>query len=132
MSGMPCLLAATVMFLVLRGYDASCLASTTGEISHLLSFIEQSECIFIRNGKEYNARKAKKHIEKKYDHLRHKISSAEEFILFSASRSSISNEPYSVICNNREMKTADWLKTELANFRARELPEDNTEYGRRK
>ena len=111
---------AAVFFLFLfMAYNTSCFAGTTEEITHLLSFIETSECTFIRNGKEYQSQNARKHIQQKYEYLHNRITNAEEFIQYTASRSSTSGEPYIVVCENREMTTADWLTEELEKLRAR-------------
>jgi len=120
LSGTACFLTAAVFFLLsIMAYNTSCFAGTTEEITHLLSFIETSECTFIRNGKEYPSQNARKHIQQKYEYLHNRITNAEEFIQYTASRSSTSGEPYRVFCNNREMTTADWLTEELEKLRAR-------------
>src|SRR5438132_37425 len=36
-------------------------------IAHLLRYVEESNCVFIRNGKDYNSKEAAKHIKTKYD-----------------------------------------------------------------
>lgn len=100
-------------------HNTTCFAGTTEEISHLLSFIETSECTFIRNGKQYPSRNARKHIQQKYEYLRNKIKTAEDFIFYAATGSSVSGEPYMIVCKNREMMTAEWLSAELGILRAR-------------
>jgi hypothetical protein len=40
-----------------------------GTIKHLLTYVEESNCVFIRNGKDYNSKEAAKHIKTKYDSL---------------------------------------------------------------
>lgn len=111
---------AAVFFclLVLLPIQASSAAGTNGEIASLLLFVEQSECTFIRNGKHYDAHEARKHIEKKYTYYKERITTAEEFILYSATKSSMTGKPYSVICNNVNMAASDWLKAELDKLRA--------------
>ena len=42
------------------------------EISHLLNFIENSGCVFIRNNKEYDSKRARDHISTKYDYIKKK------------------------------------------------------------
>ncbi len=88
------------------------------EISHLLNFIETSDCIFIRNGSRHDPKEAVKHIEKKYNYLKKRIKSTEDFIKGAATGSSISGRPYMIICNDKEMKTADWLTAELKIYRS--------------
>jgi hypothetical protein len=105
--------AALLSLLILLSFHTAAAAGTTEEIASLLLFIEQSECTFIRNGKQYDARQAREHIEKKYAYYKERITTAEEFIQYSATKSSMTGEPYRVICNGENMITADWLKTEL-------------------
>ena len=111
--------AGLFCLLMLLSSHTSAAAGTTEEIASLLLFIEQSECTFIRNGKHYDALKAREHIEKKYTYYKERITTAEDFILYSATKSSITGEPYMVICNGMNMVTSDWLKAELAELNTR-------------
>ena len=111
--------AGLFCLLMLLPFHTSAAAGTTEEITSLLLFIEQSECTFIRNSKHYDALKAPEHIEKKYTYYKKRITNAEDFILYSATKSSITGEPYRVICNGENMITADWLKAELAELNTR-------------
>lgn len=89
------------------------------EVSHLLGFIEKSGCTFIRNNKNYNSAKARKHIERKYKHVQGRISTTEQFIRYAATESSITHKPYTVICGTEGTQpSSDWLLHELDNFRA--------------
>ena len=111
--------AGLFCLLMLLPFHTSAAAGTTEEIASLLLFIEQSECTFIRNGKHYDALKAREHIEKKYTYYKKRMTSAEDFILYSATKSSITGEPYRVICNGENMITADWLNAELVELGTR-------------
>jgi hypothetical protein len=111
--------AGLLCLLMLLSFYISCAAGTSENITSLLLFIEQSECTFIRNGKHYDALKAREHIEKKYTYYKERITTAEDFILYSATKSSITGEPYMVICSGVNMVTSDWLKEELAELRTR-------------
>ena len=111
--------AGLFCLLMLLTFHTSSAAGTTEEIASLLLFIEQSECTFIRNGKHYDALKAREHIEKKYTYYKERITTAEDFILYSATKSSITGEPYRVICNGENMITADWLNAELVELGTR-------------
>jgi len=92
--------------------------STKLEIEHLLNFIRTSTCIIDRNGKTYTAVKAIAHIEKKYAYFKDDIESAEDFIGYSASKSTMSGNYYLVRCGDEEqIRTRDWLMQELKEFR---------------
>jgi len=88
------------------------------EIDHLLSFVGNSECIFYRNGVAYNSEDAREHIERKYDHLKKKITTTDQFILYTASRSSITGKEYTVLCDGVETTSSEWLLRELEKYRA--------------
>ena len=98
-------------------------ASATDEvllrsINHLLTYVEESNCVFIRNGKEYNSKEAAKHIRTKYDSFMISIKTPEEFIEKAASKSIISSQLYWVQCaDHSPIPTAEWLTQELSNYR---------------
>ena len=58
-------------------------------------------------------------LKKKYTYYKERITTAEDFILYSATKSSITGEPYMVICNGMNMVTSDWLNAELAELGTR-------------
>ena len=109
--------AGLFFLLVILSFHLSCAAGTTEEIASLLHFIEQSECTFIRNGKQYDTLEARQHIEKKYTFFKERITTAEDFIQYSAARSSITGKPYRVLCNGVSMNSSDWLNAELDKMR---------------
>ena len=113
--------AATGLFclLMLLSFHTAAAAETTEEIASLLLFIEQSECTFIRNGKHYDSLEARQHIEKKYAYYKERINTAEDFILYSATKSSITGEPYMVICNGVDTVTSEWLYAKLDKLRTK-------------
>jgi len=87
------------------------------EIAHLLKFVRDSGCVFIRNGQVYDAREAEKHINRKYNHFLNRIATAEEFIQWTATRTTVSGRAYTIRCGQREMPSAEWLQNELDAFR---------------
>ena len=97
--------------------SATVVAGTEEEIAHLLLYIEQSDCLFIRNGQEHDSVEGLAHIQKKYDYVKKRIKRAEDFIEHAASKSSLSGKVYMVRCADEEIPTADWLGAELARFR---------------
>jgi hypothetical protein len=99
-------------------------AQTIREIEHLMDYIGVSNCRFIRNGKAYDAAAARSHIRKKYDYLRERIRTAEDFIRYAATESSMSGAPYRIRCGAQEMLCADWLAAELRRYRQGEQRTD--------
>ena len=93
--------------------------SSATEIQYLLSFVAQSDCLFIRNGTEYKAQDARAHIENKYQYVKSRVNSADEFISQAASKSSFSGRAYRVRCGERYLGTEQWLQTALKDYRNR-------------
>ena len=88
------------------------------EIDHLITYIQNSNCKFIRNGKAYTPDEAIEHILKKYDHFKEKIKTTEEFIEYCATKSILSNKLYKIGCPDRELvESKRWLLMELTRIR---------------
>ena len=88
------------------------------EVEHLLEFVETSDCIFERNGKKYEGKDAYKHINRKYKYFRDEITTTEEFIEYSGTKSTRSGKDYLIYCDNNEpIKSSVWLLEELAVYR---------------
>ena len=92
--------------------------SSEREIDHLLSFIEQSGCQFDRNGSVHDSKQAREHIQMKYDYARKWISSTEDFIEYTATKSSMTGKRYHVICQQQRIPSGEWLLDELSRYRA--------------
>lgn len=92
-------------------------ADPAGEIASLLDFIAASGCTFTRNGTDYDSAAARDHIAMKYDYVRSRVKTTEEFIEYAASRSSLSGKLYTVDCAGKVIPSAEWLKAELARLR---------------
>ena len=96
-------------------------ADAEQEVNHLLHFVENSGCVFVRNDKQHNSKKAREHLEKKYNYIKRRVKKAEDFIKYAATESSMSGKPYMIICNGHEMPSAEWLLAELDTFRKKRL-----------
>lgn len=93
-------------------------ANSSDEITHLLNFVESTDCLYIRNGDEHKGPEARAHIQKKYDYYHDDIESAEDFIKYSATKSVISGSRYKVDCPGQETQfSGDWLLSELKSYR---------------
>jgi hypothetical protein len=90
-----------------------------GEVEHLLDYVAQSGCTMLRNGSEHQGPEAREHIQRKYDYFRDEIASTEQFIEYSATKSTMSGKYYTVRCPGQgEQRSQDWLLEELAAYRA--------------
>jgi len=107
---------------VLACLATSALPSWSGdlesEIEHLLSYVEHSDCRFIRNDKDYTASRARNHLERKYGYAKSEIENADQFIEYVGTASSRSGMPYRIRCGEHEYAAREWLAAELSRFRA--------------
>lgn len=72
--------------------------SEISKINFLISSVEALEgAKFIRNGSEYDTQSASKHLHLKLKAAGDKIKTADDFIQFCASRSSMTGDPYLII-----------------------------------
>ena len=101
-------------------FSSSIYTNQNPEIQHLLSFIAISQCTFERNGTSYTSPEAEEHIHTKYDYIKSKVSSTEDFIEYAASESSMSGSQYYVTCDGVRQSSASWLSKELSQYRAGE------------
>jgi hypothetical protein len=111
------LAAAALAFALSHAALASPDAVARDEIDHLLQYVAASSCTFVRNGSEYPAAQARDHLESKYRFVGGRISTADDFIKYLATGSSISGEPYHVRCGNVDALTGPWLTAELNRYR---------------
>ena len=119
---LPPTLALVIGFALLAFAPAKSIANPGAtakkEIEHLLEFVTESDVIFLRNGDSHKPKEAAEHIRKKYDYYLKKISTAEDFIRLSATKSALSGKIYHVKLKDGSKKTnSEWLLAELENFR---------------
>jgi hypothetical protein len=111
------LVATAFALAVSTAAHASRDAVAEGEIDHLLQYVGDSSCTFVRNGDEYPAAKARDHLATKYRFVGERISTAEDFIRYLATGSSVSGEPYHVKCGKTDALSGAWLGDELRRYR---------------
>ena len=88
------------------------------EIDHLLTFIENTECQYERNGEMHSGTDSVEHIKKKYNYFKKEIDSAEKFIELSATKSTMSGQYYMVLCeDSQKIRSQEWLLQELKYYR---------------
>ena len=120
---MPCfrirrsLVAAAFTVALATAAHASSDAAAQNEIDHLLQYVGDSSCTFVRNGDEFPAAKARDHLATKYRFVGGRISTAEDFIRYLGTGSSVSGEPYHVKCGNVDALSGPWLTAELHRYR---------------
>ena len=111
---------AIIFILLASSVSATGSAEQKLETNHLLSFVKNSPCKIVRNGKVYDGSRSVTHIQKKYDYFQDDIETTEQFIELSATKSTLSGKYYTVVCgDDQSLKTRDWLLQELENYRQR-------------
>ena len=118
---------SVIGFCLLLGYtvQADSKAADSDELSaaidYLLTFVAETDCTFIRNGKPHTAKEAVVHMQRKYEHFRDEIKTPEDFIRLSASKSLISGKPYMVKTKTGQvLKSETWLLEALETYRRTE------------
>jgi hypothetical protein len=92
---------------------------TEAEIDFLLTTIGHSDCVFVRNGKEYDAEDAEAHLRMKYKRGKRYAPTTEKFIERLASQSSMSKKPYFIECaNDGRVPSGQWLTNLLNEYRS--------------
>jgi hypothetical protein len=93
------------------------------KIDYLIAAVETLQgAQFIRNGKSYDAHAAADHLRLKLRAAGSRITTAEEFITYCASESSLSGMPYQIkFSDGRVVASAAFLHQKLADF-ARDGP----------
>jgi len=114
------ILTILAVFIVLpfTGSDGTLSAAPSARekqrIDALIAAVEKSGLIFIRNGSEHSAADAASHMRLKFNNAGNRISTAEQFIDYLASKSSITGSPYFLkFPDGRTEKAGIWLHRKL-------------------
>lgn len=110
----------SITLLILLAFAPSLVRAdqTATEIDYLLSTIGQSDCVFVRNGKEYDAQDAEAHLRMKYRRGKRYAPTTEKFIERLASMSSMSKKPYFIECGDEQrVPSGQWLTNLLSQYR---------------
>jgi hypothetical protein len=106
------------VFFLVGTVNADVPPNQVNEVNHLLAFVKNSGCTIYRNGTNHPANKGVSHIENKYDYFRDDIKNTEDFIKYSATKSTMSGDYYTVTCPGKKtIKSQEWLLTELQKYR---------------
>jgi len=93
-------------------------AKENSRIEHLISSVEKlTGAKFIRNGKEYDPKKAGSHLRMKLKRAGDKVAKAESFIEGLAAKSSFSGKPYTIRnADGTVVKTSDYFYARLKEY----------------
>lgn len=92
-------------------------SETDRAVEFIIRQVEQSDAIFIRNGREHKAADAARLLRAKFKNHRDEIKTPEDFIRVAGTKSSMSGKPYSVKDRGGEKPAAEWLKNHLEKYR---------------
>ena len=87
-------------------------------IDYLIHDMENSTGVkFIRNGTEYDGAAAAKHLQMKVSYASDRVKTAEDFIKYCASESSMTHQKYRIrLANGTTMDAASYFTWELRKF----------------
>ena len=93
-------------------------------IEYLLTVVSSlQDAQFIRNGTAYDSAAAVKHMRAKLRVAGGRVKTAEDFIRYCGSESSVSGKPYEIrFADGRMVLSADFLRLKLAEFDAGNRP----------
>jgi Family of unknown function (DUF5329) len=103
-------------FTVVQAADLPPLESQ--KIDFLINAIRDlGDAQFVRNGSAYDSRTAATHLRRKWKYAGSRVKSAEDFIRYCASASSVSGVPYQIhFADGRVMTSEAFLRQKLLDF----------------
>ena len=108
----------TLMLLFAQTVSADVPPEMQHEVDYLIEFVSKSPCQIERNWVNHSGPEAIAHIQQKYDYFRDDIQTTEQFIEFSAAKSTMTGRDYQLKCTGQKsIKTRDWLLLELEKYR---------------
>ena len=113
-------LAVALLCLATVARAGSAPTSESSRIDYLLTVVaSMHDAQFIRNGKAYDSASAASHLRTKLRVAGGRVKTAEDFIRYCASESSVSGQPYEIhFPDGRVVLSADFLRQKLAEFDA--------------
>ncbi|KFN43513.1 DUF5329 family protein [Arenimonas oryziterrae] len=112
------------LFLLLAGFGVQTQAATevrneARDIEALIQTVAHLQgATFLRNGSEYTAVKAAEHLRLKWKNAGSRVKTAEQFIDYCATRSSMSGETYRIrLVDGKTVDSAVFLRARLKELR---------------
>ncbi len=88
------------------------------EIQYLMSYVRDSTCVIDSEGEKLTGLFASAHLQQQYARYQRDISTAEDFIEYTAAKSSVMGKYSMVSCPGKSsVRTIDWLQRVLAVYR---------------
>ena len=117
-------LAFLLLALAAVAHAAALAPAESARIDYLLGVVAAlHDAQFIRNGSSYGSDKAVSHLRLKLRAAGTRVQTAEDFIRYCATASSMSGKPYEIrFRDGRTVAAADFLREKLAQFDATHVP----------
>jgi len=107
-----------LLFAVQLPATADVASNKRHEIQYLVSYVRDSACVIDSEGEALSGLFASAHIQQLYERYRRDISTAENFIEYTAAKSSVPGKYSMVSCPGKTpVRTIDWLKRALDVYR---------------
>lgn len=117
---LPLLVTIVLLAAVPRAMAGQQAEDLDATIQYLITYVEESGVVFIRNSKRYKGSEAAQHIDRKYQHFKDDIDTPEKFIELSATGSLMTGKPYMIITKQgKQLPSGEWLNTVLRDYRLR-------------
>ena len=112
----PILFIVLVSLVVVSAYAQD--SREAAKIQYLIASVEALEgAKFIRNGREYDARSASNHLRLKLKNAGNRVRTADDFIKFCGSKSSMTGEPYLIrLTDGTTVKAEVFFRKKLMAF----------------
>ncbi len=95
-------------------------------VRYLIGYVAESQHTFVRNSVRYSGPEAARHMQRKYEYLRDRIDTVEDFIELAASRSSLSGKAYLVMDGEgAATPSGRWLRAALVEYCARHRTDES-------
>ncbi len=110
---------ALILTLILGNTSFARDAREQRRIDYLIDSLSKLEgASFIRNGQGYSAADAQQHLRRKLDYAGERVQTAQQFIKYCASQSSLSRQPYRIrLANGQTVETATFFEQKLKEFK---------------
>ncbi len=112
----PALFIILILMVVVNAYARD--SREAAKIQHLIASVEALEgATFIRNGKAYDARSASNHLRLKLKNAGDRVKTAEDFIKYCGSKSSMTGVPYLIkFADGTTVKAEIFFRKKLMTF----------------
>jgi len=117
-TSMACMLAVVLLSLSTVALADAIAPAESARIEYLLTAIASlPDAQFVRNGTAYDAKAAVEHLRSKLRYAGSRVRTAEDFIRYCATESSVSGKPYEIrFSDGHVMSSAEFLRQKLAQF----------------